>query len=111
MQERRFPAAAIWYAGRWYAPRHRDNWRTLTRLAGVLALGTAVAFLISNGSFYPFSGHFQDVTIAAYAARVTRHLPPYVGYTFMYVLLAAVAHATTVALTGLRTDHSVEGRK
>jgi len=103
--------AAVWVAGRWYAPRHRDSWRTLAPLIGALALGTTVAFLISNGSFYLFSGRFQDVTTAAYAARVARYLPPYLGYTFIYVLLAAVVHATTVALTGLRTGHSVESKK
>ncbi len=103
--------ASVWAAGRWYAPHHRDSWRTLVPLMGALVCGTTVAFLISNGSFYLFSGRFQDVTATTYAARVTRYLPSYVGYTFMYVLLAALVYATTAALTGLRIGHPVESKK
>ncbi|MHB8453683.1 MAG: hypothetical protein ACYDDO_03075 [Acidiferrobacterales bacterium] len=103
--------ASVWAAGRWYAPHHRDSWLTLVSLMGALACGTTVAFLISNGSFYLFSGRFQGVAAATYAARVTRYLLPYVGYTFMYVLLAAMVHVSTVTLTGLRASRPVESKK
>lgn len=90
--------AVLLYAGRWYASRHRDAWRTLVPLFGALGLGIAGASLISNGSFYLFSGRYPDMGVIEYADLVARDLPSYALYMFAYVLIAAGVH---VLMTGL----------
>jgi len=59
----------------------RAGWR----MAGVVA-ATTVAFLISSGSFYMFSGRFPEASWVEYAQRVTRFYPHYLGSTLLYTL-------------------------
>ncbi len=84
--------ASAWFAGRWYASRYQPAWRTLIPLFAALATGTSLAFLISNGSFYLFSGRFPDISWMEYGARVTKYFLPYATSTFLYVLFAAAMH-------------------
>ena len=97
--------ASIWFAGRWYATRHLYAWRTLVPLVLALAVGTLMAFLISNASFYLLSGRFPEMSWMEYGARVAKYLPPYATSTFLYVLFAAVLHAL-IAGAGVRTATS-----
>jgi prepilin signal peptidase PulO-like enzyme (type II secretory pathway) len=90
--------ACLWLAGRWYTRRHQDAWRTFMPLALALFVSTSVAFLISNGSFYLFSGYFEKMSWGEYAARVVKYYPPYVAIVFFYVASAAVLHALVGAL-------------
>lgn len=85
--------AGIWFAGRWYATRHRQAWATLFPLLVALTLGTLTAFLISNASFYLLSGRFNDMSWIEYGTRVAKYLPPYATSTFLYVLFASMMHA------------------
>lgn len=94
--------ASVWFAGRWYATRHLYAWRTLVPLVLALAAGTLVAFLISNSSFYLFSGRFPEMNWMEYSARVAKYLPTYATSTFLYVLFASVLHVLITAV-GLRT--------
>lgn len=84
--------AVLWFAGRWFAPRH-----TLTgaSLLGVFAVATAAsvaAFVISNLSFFLLSGRYADMGALEYAARVQQYLGSYVAVALMYVACAVVAH-------------------
>lgn len=101
--------ACLWLAGRWYARRHHHAWRTLLPLAFVLFVSTSVAFLISNGSFYLFSGYFGEISLSEYTARVAKYYPPYVAIAFFYVALAAVLHALVAAIGALKPGHSASG--
>ena len=94
--------ASLWFAGRWYAARHQHHWRTLVALVGALAIGTSLAFLISNGSFYLFSDRFPNINWTEYATRVARYFPPYALSTLMYVFFAAALHAVVVAVVATR---------
>ena len=94
--------ASIWFAGRWYATRQLYAWRTLVPLVLALAVGTLMAFLISNTSFYLLSGRFPELSWMEYGARVAKYLPPYATSAFLYVLFAAVLHAL-IAGVGIRT--------
>ena len=93
----------MWYAGHWYASRHSHRFWTLMRLAGALLVSTISAFLLSDGSFYLLSGRFGSWQATAYAARVLHYLPPYAGYTFLYVLFAAAMHVLIITLRHIRT--------
>lgn len=101
--------AALWFAGRWYAARHQQHWRTLVPLVGAVAIGTCLAFLISNGSFYLVSGRFSDLGWTEYAARVAKYFPSYALSTLMYILFAAALHAVAVAATRMQTGITSRG--
>ena len=90
--------AGIWFAGRWYATRHRQAWATLVPLVAALTVGTLAAFLISNASFYLLSGRFTDLSWIEYSARVAKYLPSYATSTFLYVSFAAFLHALMAAV-------------
>lgn len=85
--------AVLWYSGRWHTDRQKDSWRGLLQLYLVLWAAISAAFLISNASFFAFSGHFPQMGVAEYATRVARHYPPYALTAFGYVSLAVLMHA------------------
>lgn len=84
--------AAMWFGGRWYAGRHSLSASSLAPLAFALLLSGSIAFLISNGSFYLFSGRYPDMNWGEYAQRVSMYYLPYMSSAVFYVALAALAH-------------------
>jgi hypothetical protein len=64
-----------------------------------------VAFLISNGSFYLFSGRYADLSLGQYVAGVAKYYPPYLGYSLMYLAIAVVVH---LAVTSLRKSAAAQ---
>ena len=51
---------------------------------------TLAAFILSNLSFYWFSGKFVDMGLIEYASRVAKYFPQYLGAAVFYVLCALV---------------------
>lgn len=84
--------AALWWAGSWYAGRYRPMWRTLIPLALSLFVSASLAFLISNVSFYLFSGYFGGMPFGQYAAEVAKYYPPYVAHPFFYIAFVVGFH-------------------
>lgn len=88
---------SLWFTGRWFALRfikegHSVEGKGLFGL--VLSAGAAAsfAFLLSSGSFYLFSGHFNDMTATEYAASVTQYYVWYVSVALLYVSCAVAIH-------------------
>lgn len=76
--------ALTWGAGRFMA---RQQGLTSLRFA-LLSLGTvAAAFLLSNLSFWAFSGYFGELGGVDYASAVARYFPPYLGSAALYLAL------------------------
>jgi hypothetical protein len=65
----------------------------LLPLAGAAVTATLAAFLISNASFYLFSGNFAEMAASEYASRVVRYLPGYLQSTLLWLTTAAAAHS------------------
>lgn len=97
--------AGIWFAGRWYATRYRPVWMTLIPLLAALTVGTVLAFLVSNTSFYLLSGRFTELSWIEYSTRVIKYFPSYAITTFLYVSFAAFLHALITAI-GVRATVS-----
>jgi hypothetical protein len=84
------------YAVMWFAGRYCSNLgaRQATELAfstgamGLLALATSVAFIISNGSFYLFSGRYSDLSWLQYFERIAQYYPLYMGSTLIYGIVS-----------------------
>lgn len=87
--------ALMWEAGRWLsrAPARMQ----VERYAVVGLLATTLAFVVSNLTFWAFSGYFREMAITAYALAVVRYLPPYLGSTALYLALGWVAHRLIIA--------------
>jgi hypothetical protein len=75
--------AVMWFAGRYCSLKMIG----LGRQFGVMALAVSAAFIISNGSFYLFSGRYPDLSWGQYIARVTMYYPPYAGSALLYMVL------------------------
>lgn len=76
--------AVMWLAGRFCMALGAGTINELARCIGLLVLATSAAFLISNGSFYLFSGRYPDLSWAQYLSRVAQFYPPYLGFTLLY---------------------------
>lgn len=85
--------AVVWQAAKW-AGEHQQ----LHQLAGaikiitVALLSISAAFLISNASFYLFSGNFSDLSLVDYVARVLRYYQSYLSAPLIYLAVAGVIH-------------------
>ncbi|HLS97936.1 MAG: hypothetical protein WDA10_04750 [Porticoccaceae bacterium] len=81
---------ALWWAGRTGARLDLAQGAAWLRLGTLATLGVLAAFLISNGSFYLFSGYVAAPGVADYLQGVTRYLPHYAGYGLGYIALGLV---------------------
>ncbi|KRE88893.1 cobalamin ABC transporter [Frateuria sp. Soil773] len=85
---------SLWLAGRLYARLYRGQWSDVARLAPVLAVAAFVAYLISGGGYYAFSGHYQP-TFAGFLPRIATYYPRALGTLAGY---AGVAFAVLALL-------------
>ncbi len=95
--------AVLWAAGRYYARIHQHTARSLGVFFAVSLAAVSVAFVISNGSFYLFSGRYPNLNFAEYVARVAEYYPQYLTGGLLYLACAAVLYAVFAArvpLTG-----------
>ncbi len=96
--------AVLWFAGRYYARIHQHSLRSLGVFAGLSFAATSVAFLISNGAFYLFSGRFPNMSVAEYASRVAQYYVQYLSGAALYLILAALLYVLFAQRAG--TQHS-----
>jgi len=89
--------AVLWGAGRYYARIHQYSWRSLGAFSAISVAALSVAFLISNGSFYWFSGRYPDTGMTEYLARVAQYYGPYMTSGLLYLACAAALYAVLAA--------------
>ena len=97
--------AVMWFAGRYCSTFKAMNIAELAKSAGLLMLATSAAFAISNGSFYLFSGHYEDVSLAGYFVRVAQYYPSYVGAALIYAVAGLSIVKLVKLLPELRANH------
>ncbi|MBI5891595.1 MAG: hypothetical protein HZB47_13150 [Nitrosomonadales bacterium] len=95
-----FAYSALWFVGRWYAPRHALTARGLTGLFAAAVAAGSLAFVIANVSFYLLAGYFGNMSVAEFAARVSQYYGSYVAVAVIYVGCAVIAQMAYAALTG-----------
>lgn len=76
--------AVMFWTGRWSTRYLTVTSHDISRLLACFLGATSVAFLISNGSFYLFSGKFPELSLMQYAERVVRYFPAYISSTLTY---------------------------
>lgn len=77
----------------------------LAKSAGLLILATSAAFAISNGSFYLFSGRYEELAFGDYFAGVVQYYPFYVGAALIYVVAGFAIIKLFKALPELLANH------
>ena len=81
--------ASLWAAGRWTARGHAPEMRlSLLRFAVALWISTTAAYLISEISFFLFSGRETSVGWMTYLGGMIEHYPGYLTGPFVYCGLA-----------------------
>jgi len=85
--------AVLWFSGRYYARNHRNSLRSLGLFSAISLAAVNVAFVISNGAFYAFSGRFHDMSLNEYAARIAQYYLPYLAGAVVYLIPAALLYA------------------
>jgi hypothetical protein len=80
----------LWGAGRatcvYAAGRH--GWLRGLVLGGALLTSTAIAFVVSNASFYALSGYFEAMPARDFVRGVSPYLRPYITGAAAYVAVA-----------------------
>lgn len=94
--------AALWYGGRWYAPRLRATPRAWFGALGVGLAAATVSFLISNGAFYWLGGRYEDPHLSQYLARVWQWGPLFVRTTLSYIAVGLIAYALIARVASTR---------
>jgi len=92
--------AAMWFVGRWFAPRHTLTGKNLPAVFVVAAVASSIAFVISNASFYLFSGRYAEMSAMEYSSRVAQYFVSYVAVALMYVACAVAVHMIYLTLKG-----------
>ena len=94
--------AVLWYAGRFYARIHQNSLRSLGQFAGLSFAATSVAFFISNGAFYLFSGRFPDMGLAEYVSRVSQYYVQYMSGAALYLIPAVLLYVLFMQRAGAK---------
>ena len=83
--------AVLWLAGRYRAQFSASNTAqsTLTTLTAA-TLAVTTAFVISNASFYLFSGRYAELPAINYIEAVKQYYLPYLSVALLYTVLALV---------------------
>jgi len=99
-----FAYAALWFVGRWYAPRHKLTGKGLLGLFGAAVAAGSLAFVIANASFYLLAGYFGSMGVAEFASRVAQYYGSYVAVAVFYIGCAVIMEMAYALLTGKQRD-------
>lgn len=97
--------AVMWFAGRYCSTFKSIKMAELAKSAGLLTLATSAAFAISNGSFYLFSGRYEDLALGEYFVRVAQYYPSYVGAALIYAVAGLAIVKLFKSLPELWANH------
>lgn len=83
---------ALWGGGR-LSSRQAGDFAGVARMAGIALGASAVAFVVSNGSFYWFGDRVVDTSLARFGQTFVDYGPRFLWVTMLYLTVAALAHA------------------
>lgn len=78
---------AIWFSGRYANLLNVLKLADAVKAFGLGIIGTIVAFIISNGSFYLFSGSFGVGSWANYFKQSSYYFPAYLSANLLYIAI------------------------
>jgi hypothetical protein len=100
------------YAGLWIAGRYSANLLALKSASmpdfivlSLLAASASIAFIISNGGFYLFSGGNPNISWTHYWVSVAGYYPPYLSFTLIYGVIGLGFIKLAKAMPRLKPEH------
>jgi hypothetical protein len=91
--------AAMWFGGALLAKQARGlEPRALGWLLVTAFVATNACYLVSNGSFYWLSDSVANATLAGWGKNLGDWYLQYIGYTSLYIAIAAVVHVVATLL-------------
>lgn len=90
--------ASLWYGGTWLRSRYRPEPRVLLTAAVAVLASFTVAFTLTNGGFYWFSGRYTQPHWAEFVERYVFYYPSYLSTMLAYTGFAALLHIQTLVL-------------
>jgi len=97
--------AVMWFAGRYCLTFKPLKIAEMAKSTGLLILAASAAFAISNGSFYLFSGRYEDLSLGDYVLRIAQYYPSYVGAALIYVVAGLAIVKLFKSLPELWSSH------
>jgi hypothetical protein len=95
----------MWLAGRYCSHYKALDFIGMSLNFGMLMLASTAAFIISNGSFYLFSGRFDAVSWSQYITGGFQYYLPYVGSTLIYAAAGYAIYKLLTFLPALQERH------
>ena len=80
--------AVMWMGGRLASAFSQLNFAASFKILGIAIVAVTLAFALSNGSFYWFSGKFADLSWPQYLEKTGHYYLPYASSTLFYCLLS-----------------------
>jgi hypothetical protein len=75
--------AVLWLAGRWLG---KHDGPSFVRDAGMSVAAIALAFVISNATWFAFSNTLGGMNAGDFALTVAKYFPPYLGSAMLYLV-------------------------
>lgn len=94
---------SLWFVGRWFALHHTMEGKGLVWLAVLAWAANSFAFLLSNASFYLFSGRVNEMAATEYASRVAEYYVSYVFMSMLYIACVVGIHMLITVLSKSKT--------
>lgn len=79
--------AVMWFAGRYCKAFESLSFVDSLKTYGLATIATTGAFVISNGSFYVFSGRFGQLSWNQYLTQTIQYYPPYLSAALIYIVI------------------------
>jgi hypothetical protein len=95
-----FAYSALWFVGRWYAPRHDLTVKGLSGLFAAAVAAGSLAFVIANVSFYLLAGYFGSMGVWEFASSVSQYYGSYVAVAVAYIGCAVFLQMLIAISTG-----------
>jgi hypothetical protein len=98
----------MWLAGRYCHSLTETGTNELAfsiKAIGLLVLATSLAFVISNGSFYLFSGRSADLSWPQYLAGILQYYKPYISSTLIYGIVGFALVKLVKAIVAIQDGH------
>ena len=96
---------ALWLAGKFCRNVNLTSLQGSARVLAYVVAGSAVAFVISNCSFFWLSGYYTDISLAEIWSRTYMDIPWYMGWAVAYVA-GGCAIAVLANFIKLRRAHA-----
>jgi len=95
----------MWFSGRYASTFKSLNVLEMAKSIALLTVASSMAFVISNGSFYLFSGKFDAMSFINFVTATEQFYFAYVGAALIYGVLGLFAFKLSRLLPVSLVDH------